>query len=84
MKTKTVHTPAQRLAKKVANRAALPPLNEIERYTVEEAAIYLRTSRVSLFKLISTGELKSIKDGKRRYIPGTEIARRSALPQTQA
>lgn len=36
---------------------------------------------MSVYKLIAAGELKSIKEGKRRYIPGSEIARLSRVPE---
>jgi excisionase family DNA binding protein len=55
-------------------------LDEKQRYTIPEAIEYLRTSRVSIYKLISTGELRVIKMGKRTYVPGSEIVRHSSLP----
>jgi hypothetical protein len=63
-------------------RPELPPLDPQQRYTPEETALYLRRSRKSIFEMISgdNPRLRSIKEGKRRYIPGTEIARLSALP----
>ena len=68
------------MASKKAARGKLPPLNPIERYDVPEAAAYLRISRASLYVLIAAGELRTLKEGKRVFIPGSEIARRSALP----
>lgn len=59
----------------------LPPLDPGQRYTPEEAAVYLRMSRKRVFDDIREGRLKSLKEGKRRYIPGTEIARRSSLSE---
>lgn len=61
-------------------RPTLPPLDTVQRYTPEEAAAYLRKSRKSVFDDIRLKRLRSIKEGKRRYVPGTEIARLSALP----
>ncbi len=58
----------------------LPPLDERQRYTVEEAIRYLRSSRLTIYKDIAAGRLATIKEGKRRYVPGSEIARRSAAP----
>lgn len=58
----------------------LPALDTAQRYTIPEATRYLRTSHVTIYKLINAGELATIKEGKRRFVPGTEIARRSALP----
>lgn len=61
-------------------RPILPPLDTQQRYTPEETAAYLRKSRRVVFDDIREGRLQSIKEGKRRYVPGTEIARLSALP----
>jgi hypothetical protein len=55
----------------------LPPLDERQRYTVLEACAYLRQSRAKLYNDIAAGLLATIQDGARRYVPGTEIARRS-------
>lgn len=41
---------------------------------------YLRTSRKSLYALIEAGTLRTLSQGKRRYVPGSEIARLSVLP----
>jgi excisionase family DNA binding protein len=59
----------------------LPPLDPRQRYTPEEAAAYLRMSRKRVFDDIREGRLNSLKEGKRRYIPGTEIARRSSASE---
>ena len=56
------------------------PLDPLQRYTVEEAIAYLRSSRKTLFDDIRTGRILTIKEGRRRFIPGSEIARRSRLP----
>lgn len=56
----------------------LPPLDERQRYTVDEAAAYLRQSRAKVYQDIAAGLLLSFNDGRRRYINGGEIARRSA------
>lgn len=58
----------------------LPPLDPLQRYSVPEAAAYLRICIALVNRRIADGSLASIKDGKRRYIPGSEIARLSALP----
>ena len=55
----------------------LPPLDTAQRYAVEEATDYLRTSRARLYERIAAGEIKVIKDGRRTYVPGSEIARLS-------
>jgi hypothetical protein len=64
------------------SRPTLPPLDVTQRYSVEEAIAYLRSSRKTLFDDIRNGRLATIKEGKRRFVPGTEIARRSRLPIT--
>lgn len=55
----------------------LPPLDERQRYTIAEAECYLRMSRSRLYQKIAAKELKTIKDGRRTYISGAEIARLS-------
>jgi excisionase family DNA binding protein len=57
----------------------LPPLDERQRYTIPETAAYLRVCRAYVYVLMQRGELQSITDGSRRYVPGTEIIRRSTL-----
>ena len=59
----------------------LPPLDQAQRYTIPEALTYLRTSRGTIYHLIAEGSLRVIREGRRTYVPGSEIARRSALPQ---
>jgi excisionase family DNA binding protein len=60
------------------------PLDLHQRYTIDEAASYLRICRAYVYRLIQRGELRSITDGARRYVPGSEIARRSTLPEQAA
>jgi len=55
----------------------LQPLDEKQRYTIPEANAYLRQSRATTYQQINAGTLASIKDGKRRYVPGWAIAKRS-------
>jgi hypothetical protein len=66
------------------SRPSLPPLDQAQRYSIEEAITYLRSSRKTVFDDIREGRLASIKEGKRRFIPGSEIARRSRLPSQAA
>lgn len=61
-------------------RAPLPPVDTAQAYTVVESIAYLRTSRPSLYKLIADGELKTITRGRRRLIPGSELARLAQVP----
>jgi excisionase family DNA binding protein len=56
----------------------VPPLDPLQRYTVAEAVLYLRTSRPTLHQQIKAGLIASIQEGRRRYVPDSEIARRSA------
>jgi excisionase family DNA binding protein len=62
-------------ARKVAPPATLCPA---QRYNIKEACALLRISHTSLYKRVKTGAIRSITDGRRRYIPGSEIARLSA------
>ena len=63
--------------------AALPPVDALQRYEIHEASAYLRQSRARTYNQIKRGELRVIKDGKRTYIPGSEIVRKSSLPATE-
>ena len=62
-----------------AQKAPLPPLDERQRYTVDEAIRYLRSSRATVYRDIAQGRLLTIQEGARRYIPGSEIVRRSTV-----
>lgn len=62
-------------------RQILAALDPRQRYTVAEAREYLRISRPYLYGKLKRGEIQSIKDGTRRFIPGSEIARLSALAE---
>jgi hypothetical protein len=57
----------------------LPPLEPHRRYTIPDASALLSQSRAKTFADLRDGKLASIRDGRRRYIPGTEIIRRSTL-----
>lgn len=58
----------------------LPPLDTAQAYSIVEGIAYLRTSRPTLYGMINSGTLRTITRGRRRLIPGTEIARLSRLP----
>jgi excisionase family DNA binding protein len=62
------------------SRVQLAPLDERQRYEVNEALAYLRTSRKSFYELVADGRIRTITEGRRRYVPGSEIARLSAAP----
>jgi hypothetical protein len=67
----------------MTNIEALPPLDPLRRYPVNQALAYLATSRASLYKLIASGSITTIKQPGsrgRRFIPGSEIARLCAVP----
>jgi hypothetical protein len=66
------------------NRVALPHLDPAQRYSIEETIAYLRSSRKTVFDDIREGRLATIREGKRRFVPGSEIARRSRLPSEAA
>jgi excisionase family DNA binding protein len=63
----------------MTDRRTLPPLNPIERYSIDEACAYLRQSRAKTYQDIRDGRLSIIKDGARSYVPGTAIAARSTI-----
>jgi hypothetical protein len=60
-------------------RPILPALDPAQRYSIEEGIAYLRSSRKTIFDDIREGRLLTIKEGKRRFIPGSEIVRRSRV-----
>lgn len=62
-------------------QAPLPPLDPAQRYTLPETAAYLRICIAQVFKDMAAGKLATIKHGKRTFVPGTEIARLSRLPE---
>jgi excisionase family DNA binding protein len=55
-------------------------LDPLRRYNVETARSFLGVSRATIYKLIGDSRIATIKEGKRRWIPGSEIARLSAVP----
>jgi Helix-turn-helix domain len=61
-----------------------PTLDPLQRYSVAEANALLRQSNARTYQQIKAGELRTIRDGGRTYIPGSEIVRRSTLPASEA
>ena len=61
------------------NPGPLPPIDVSQKYSVEEAIAYERTSRKTLYAEIKAGRLRVIKVGRRTYVPGSELARRAQL-----
>ena len=62
----------------------LPPVDARQRYSIPEGVQYLRLSRSEIYARIKSGTIKVIKDGKRTFVPGTEIIRLSTLPSEAA
>lgn len=58
---------------------SLPALDPIQRYSIDETQRYLRLSRASVYARINSGALQIIKEGKRTFVPGSEIARLSRV-----
>lgn len=65
--------------KKSADKRALAAVDVAQRYTIAEAVSYLRISHASIYKEINARRLRIIKNGKRTFVPGGEIARLSRL-----
>lgn len=57
--------------------ATLAPLDPLRRYPIDAACAYLDISRARLYEKIKAGDLAIVKDGKRTFVPGAEIARLS-------
>ena len=71
--------PDSRKPQSATARPILAPLDLAQRYTVAEAALYLRSSVWSVFRDIRERRLTVIREGTRVYVPGTELARRSRV-----
>jgi excisionase family DNA binding protein len=72
-----VITQRQKGTSTVNNITALPPLDEKRRYSLAITAEYLGICRPYLHEKIAAGEIKAIRDGRRRFVSGSEIARLS-------
>jgi Helix-turn-helix domain len=57
------------------------PFDPQLRYTISEAAAYLKTSRMSIYKMLHSGDLEGIKEDSRTFITGRSIAARCAPPE---
>jgi len=55
------------------------PIDPNRRYSISNASELLSQSNSKTYEDIAAGRLKVIKAGKRAYIPGSEIVRRSTL-----
>ncbi len=61
------------------NQIELGPVDSNRRYPIIPASKLLAQSRAKTYKDIANGTLRVIRDGRRVYIPGSEIIRRSTL-----
>jgi hypothetical protein len=61
---------------------AVPPLDLVQRYTINEACLYLRTSHATLYKMMNAEQIIVIREGGRTFIPGKEIARLSGTEKS--
>jgi excisionase family DNA binding protein len=59
----------------------IPPFDPHLRYTIDEAAAYLKTSRMTIYKLLHSGHVEGIKEGCRTFVTGRSIAARCAPPE---
>jgi hypothetical protein len=60
---------------------AMPALDPLQRYTVPEAAAYLRRAASTTWLLIGRGHIRVIRELGRTYVPGHELVRLSRLPE---
>jgi len=55
--------------------------NVIRTYTVDEAAVILRVSLATAYRLVKNGEIRANRIGKQLRIPESEIKRLTTLPE---
>jgi prophage regulatory protein len=70
--------------KRSVDNRALAPVDVAQRYTIAEATAYLRISHVSIYREINARRIRVLKQGRRTFVPGSEIARLSQLDQGAA
>ena len=58
----------------------LPPVDPLRRYPVDQTLVYLGISRKFFYDEAAAGRIATIKHGKRRFCPGSEIVRLSQAP----
>lgn len=59
----------------------IPPLlmiDEKQRYSLAEGFATLRISPAEGYKQIKAGRIQTVSEGRRKYIPGSELIRRSS------
>lgn len=59
------------------------PLDPNQRYSVAEYVIYRRSGRKAAYDDFNSGRVKTIRDGRRRFVLGSEIIRISAVGDPQ-
>lgn len=66
---------------KTKRQAISPPatIDSNMRYSLAETCAILRQSPAKTYTDIAAGNLKVIRDGRRTYVPGSELIRRSTL-----
>ena len=60
------------------------PLNGKQLYKISEAMHLLSMSRASIYKQLDAGRLRSVKQGRARYIPAAAIIDYVALLEVEA
>ena len=86
MKAATMKKPKSKKKEKRTKRQVahknLPPLDILQRYTINESADYLRVSRAYVCKLIKKGSLETIEEGSHRFVTGSAIEARCTIDKT--
>lgn len=63
-----------------ASPAPLPQLEPLRRYDIPTTLALLGISRRHFYQSVKAGRIKMVKDGRRSFCPGSEIARLSQVP----
>jgi hypothetical protein len=71
----------QRVAEAIA---PLPQLERLRRYNIPTTLALLGVSRKRFYEHVKAGRIRIIKDGRRSFCSGSEIARLSQLPAVPA
>jgi hypothetical protein len=58
-----------------APTAPLAPIDLHQRYSIPEVLAYRRESRKRFYEHVSAGRIAIIKDGRRSFVSGDELAR---------
>jgi hypothetical protein len=61
--------------------SAPPVIDPAQRYSLNESAAILRVGIAQVFRDAKAGKLVTFKDGRRTYVSGAELIRRSRPPQ---